>query len=106
MTDMSGLWERLSEELVTSDPAISRSAMMGLPCLRTDGAFFASLDKRHGDLLVKLPAADVAARVGRGEGRAFAPAGRIFREWLALEPGSEAAWRTAVADALEFAGTK
>ena len=106
MTEVQGLWERLSEELVASDQAISRSTMMGLPCLRLHGAFFASLDKRSGDLLVKLPAEEVSARVGRGEGRSFAPAGRAFREWLAIDPGSEVVWRTALADALEYAGTK
>jgi len=36
--------------------------MMGLPCLRLDGAFFASCDRRTGDLLVKLPEAHVGGR--------------------------------------------
>ena len=106
MSDTADLWGRLSEELLASDPVIARSTMMGLPCLRLDGAFFASLDKRSGDLLVKLPADEVSARVERGEGRAFAPAGRVFREWLAIDPGSEQEWRDAMAVALEFAATK
>lgn len=106
MNEMASLWERLSEELEASDPAISRSTMMGLPCLRLDGGFFASFDKRRGDLLVKLPAVDVKARIERGDGRPFAPAGRVFREWLAIESGSEAMWRTAISDALEFAATR
>ncbi len=33
---------------------VSRSSMMGWPCVRVDGAFFASLDRRLGDLIVKL----------------------------------------------------
>jgi hypothetical protein len=89
-----------------SDPAISRSTMMGLPCLRLDGAFFTSLDKRSGDLIVKLAAADVAERIERGDGRPFAPAGKVFREWLALVHGPEDVWRAALADALAFAGKK
>jgi hypothetical protein len=106
MSSAADLWEPLSEALVASDPAITRSTMMGLPCLRLGGAFFASLDKRSGDLLVKLPADDVSARVGRGEGQAFAPSGRVFREWLAIAPGSEDEWRAAMAAALEFAATR
>ena len=106
MTEGGALWAQLSEELVASDPAISRSTMMGLPCLRLDGAFFASLDKRSGDLVVKLAADDVAARIERGEGRPFAPAGKVFREWLAVDASTEAAWHAAVDDALEFARTK
>jgi hypothetical protein len=77
--------------------------MMGLPCLRLDGDFFAALDKRSGALLVKLPANEVEARIGNGDGHAFAPAGRAFREWLAISPGSADAWRAAMAEALEFA---
>ena len=106
MNEIAGAWERLSGEFLTSDPAVSVSTMMGLPCLRLDGAFFASLDTRTGNLLVKLPATDVSERVERGEGSRFAPAGRVFREWIAIEPGSEAAWRAAMADALAFAATK
>ena len=39
-------------------PEVTRSTMMGLPCLRWNGAFFASCDRRTGDLLVS-PAATV-----------------------------------------------
>ncbi len=35
-------------------PAVTRSTMMGLPRLRVNGQFFASFDRRTGDLLVKL----------------------------------------------------
>ena len=106
MIDGGALWDQLSEELLASDPAISRSTMMGLPCLRLDGAFFASLDKRNGDLIVKLAADDVSSRIERGDGRSFAPAGKVFREWLAIDPGTDDAWRSALADALDFARTK
>ena len=34
MTDGQARWDQLSEELVAAEPAISRSTMMGLPCLR------------------------------------------------------------------------
>lgn len=80
--------------------------MMGLPCLRLDGAFFASLDKHSGELIVKLPADEVAARVADGSGRAFAPAGKVFREWLVVVASGEDDWRAGLRDALEFAGKK
>jgi hypothetical protein len=95
-------WERIGTELMATDPSIDWSTMMGLPCLRVDGAFFASLDKRSGDLVVKLPADEVGARIERGAGKPFAPAGKVFREWLAIEAGDVAAWRAAMADALSF----
>lgn len=31
-----------------ADPAVQRSTMMGLPCIRFTGRFFASLDRRTG----------------------------------------------------------
>jgi hypothetical protein len=105
MTGAEDRWERLAGELEAADPAISRSTMMGLPCLRLDGAFFASLDKRTGGLIVKLDAADVSARIERGEGQPFAPAGKAFREWFATASTSEAEWRSLLADALSFART-
>jgi len=106
MTHARALWEQLADELEAADPGVSRSTMMGLPCLRLDGAFFASLDKRNDELIVKLAADDVAARVADGRGHAFAPAGKVFKEWLAVAAADEAAWRSLLADALAFARTK
>ena len=99
-------WDRLAGELEASDASISRSTMMGLPCLRRDGAFFASFDKRDGSLVVKLAADDVAARVADGRGRSFAPAGRVFREWIAIDAVDEDTWRAALDDALAFARSR
>jgi hypothetical protein len=106
MTEAQANWEQLADELEATDDAISRSTMMGLPCLRLDGAFFASLDKRSGELIVKLAADEVAIRVADGRGRSFAPAGRVFREWVVVERREAAAWRAALDDALAFARTK
>ena len=106
MNDGRTHWDQLAEELQAADPAISRSTMMGLPCLRLDGAFFASLDKRSGELIVKLSAEDVTIRIEDGRGRSFAPAGKVFREWMVV-PGHEIdTWRSALDDALTFARAK
>ncbi|MDX3191803.1 hypothetical protein PV458_25620 [Streptomyces sp. MN03-5084-2B] len=35
-------------------PDVAIGTMMGFPCLRRSGAFFASCDHRTGDLVVKL----------------------------------------------------
>ena len=45
---------------------VTRSTMMGLPCLRWNGAFFASSDRRTGDLLVKLAESRVDQLVAAG----------------------------------------
>ncbi len=76
--------------------------MMGLPCLRLHGAFFASCDRRTGDLLVKLPATRVEELVAAGRAHAFAPAGRRFREWAAIPDERSRSWRRLLDDALTF----
>ena len=70
-------WD-LAEPLLAR-PGVERSTMMGLPCLRIHGSFFASCDRRTGDLLVKLPEQRVDELVADGRAHAFAPAGRRFR---------------------------
>jgi hypothetical protein len=95
-------WD-LAEPLLAR-PGVERSTMMGLPCLRVHGAFFASCDRRSGDLLVKLPAARVDQLVGSGRAHAFAPAGRRFREWAAVPPERSRSWRQLLDEALAFRG--
>ena len=80
-------------------PNVTRSTMMGLPCLRVDGAFFASWDRTTGALLVKLPEARVDALVADGRAQPFAPAGRRFREWAAIPAVWTRAWRALLDEA-------
>jgi hypothetical protein len=101
---MSG--EELFWELVEplyADPAVRRSTMMGLPCVRLHGRFFASLDRGSGALLVKLPAERVTQLVLAGHGHPFAPAGRVFREWVAVARPDRRRWRSLLAEARDHA---
>ncbi|HEX6658865.1 MAG TPA: hypothetical protein VF065_12320 [Ilumatobacter sp.] len=73
-------------------PGVTRSTMMGLPCLRVNEAFFASWDRATGALLVKLPEAEVDRLVADGKADPFAPAGRRFREWASIPVARSRAW--------------
>jgi hypothetical protein len=84
-------------------PDVSRSTMMGLPCLRRSGAFFASYDRRRGNLVVKLPESRVAELIERAQAEPFAPAGRRFRQWAAIPPTLDRTWASLVAEAHDFA---
>ena len=84
-------------------PEVTRSTMMGLPCLRWNGAFFASCDRRTGDLLVKLAESRVDALVAADRAHSFAPAGRRFREWAAVPDSRSRTWKRLLDEALEFA---
>jgi uncharacterized protein (TIGR02453 family) len=86
-----------------ADPAVQRSTMMGLPCVRLDGRFFASLDRRTGALLVKLPPDRVRQVIADGHGEPFAPAGRVFREWVAVPRPDRRRWRSLLVEAQSHA---
>ena len=78
--------------------------MMGLPCLRRDGAFFAACDRNTGDLLVKLPEDRVTNLVTAGDAVPFAPAGRRFRQWAAVPANLEGTWPALLEQAHTYAG--
>lgn len=77
--------------------------MMGFPCLRVDGTFFASLDHRSGDLIVKLPASRVDELIQAGVGAAFAPNGRRFKEWTVIKDRKGELWTELAEEARRFA---
>ena len=81
------------------------STMMGFPCLRRDGAFFASLEPKTESLILKLPAQRVIQLIELGAGYAFAPNGRTFREWIALDAAAPSSWRLLTEEAWQFAAT-
>jgi hypothetical protein len=91
MTAEELFWDLV--EPMYADPAVQRSTMMSLPCLRRDGRFLASLDRRTGALLIKLPAERVRQLIDAGHGQEFAPAGRAFREWVAITAPDRQRWQ-------------
>ncbi|MQA87513.1 MAG: hypothetical protein GEV03_23540 [Streptosporangiales bacterium] len=103
MTGENLFWE-LAEPMY-GDPAVRRSTMMGLPCLRYEGRFFASLDRRTQALLVKLPGPRVAQIIQDGEGEHFAPAGRVFREWVVIPHPDHRRWSALLHEAKSFAAS-
>jgi len=104
MTSVDGearFW-KLAEALLER-PGVTRGTMMGYPCLRLSGDFFASWDPHLSRLVAKLDAAAVAARIDAGRGEPFAPSGRPFREWIALPVARRREWPRVLDDAFECA---
>jgi hypothetical protein len=85
---------------------ISRGSLMGFPCLRYQGEFFATADHRSGDLIVRLPATRVKELIAEGKGQAFAPAGKIFREWIQVSERNARYWKDLMQEAKDFARQK
>ena len=93
-------WEVGTAALTHGD--VATGTMMGFPCLRVSGAFFASCDHRTGDLIVKLPRWRVEQLIERGAGQPFAPAGRTFREWVLIDDRDQARWAELIDEARLF----
>lgn len=92
---------KLAEPLLASEE-VTKGTMMGFPCLRVNGAFFASADHRTGDLIVKLPASHVQELIDVGIGQPFAPAGRRFREWVLISDRNAERWQQLMLQAQSF----
>ena len=100
--DARAFYDALTDDLLY-DPAIGRATMMGYPCVRLAGKFVASYDDKAGCLVVKLPRDRVAELVENGNGEPFAPAGKVFREWVSIPALHRTLWLTLLAEAVDFA---
>jgi hypothetical protein len=97
-------WQ-LAQPMLMSGEA-DKSTMMGFPCLRSDGKFFASLHRETNDLIVKLPAERVASLIDAGQAQPFAPNGRRFREWALIAAFDEKQWAAYIQEARAFVETQ
>jgi hypothetical protein len=95
-------WELARQML--AEPGVTQGTMMGYPCLRSNGAFFACVERATGHLIVKLPASRVSELAAAGQALPFAPNGRTFREWAAFPVADPAEWRSLLAEARGFVG--
>lgn len=97
-------WELATPVLARA--GVTRSTMMGFPCLRLHGDFFATIDRRTGNLVVKLDEQRVNELLARGQADAFAPNGRRFREWAAIPHERRRSWARLLEDALDAAAAR
>lgn len=97
-------WE-LAEPLL-GQPGVTRSTMMGFPCLRLHGDFFATCDRRNGALVVKLDEDQVNRLLEAGRAEPFAPSGRRFREWASIPFERRRTWARHLGAALDAAAAR
>lgn len=96
-------WEIVAD-LRREDSRVVEGTIMGGRCVRVGGEFLALVDHKGSGLVVKLPATRVAALIASGEGRSFAPAGRVFREWVSIPEPDHTRWRALLAEGVAFVG--
>jgi hypothetical protein len=81
-------------------PGVAVGRSMNNETLTVGGKIFAFLKDEA--LVVKLPAATVAALVGDGHGVAFRTGGRTMREWAMVEDSTR--WAALMEQAFDFVG--
>jgi len=102
MTGEERFWQ-LGSQLQKEDERVELGTIMSSRCLRVGKEFLALYDKKQGGAVVKLPKDRVAALIAAGYGAPFAPAGRVFKEWV-LVPDARR-WPGLMRDGIEFVGS-
>ncbi len=101
MTAEELFWE-LALELSTEDPRVVEGTIMNGRCLRVGKEFLALVDYQGSGLVVKLPKARVAELIHSGVGKPFAPAGRVFKEWLSVPKPDRRRWLGLLREGIAF----
>jgi hypothetical protein len=101
MTPEALFWN-LADELRKRDRRVVPGTIMGGRCLRVGQEFLALVDYKGSGLVVKLPRARVAALIEEGAGRPFAPAGKVFAEWLSVPKPDRRLWRALLSEGVAF----
>jgi hypothetical protein len=100
-TDESVFWE-LIDELQLDDPRVEEGTIMGGRCARVSGEFLGLVDFKGSGLVVKLPRHRVDELIEQGVGQPFAPAGKVFREWVAVPKRDRRRWRSLLREGVAF----
>lgn len=93
-------WDLAGEYI--ADGRAEEGELMRSRCVRVAGEFMAMAEYRSGDLVVKLPRNRVDELIAGGTGLAFAPAKKVFREWVQVPGRDEPTWRLLLGEAHEF----
>jgi hypothetical protein len=105
MTGEERFWQ-LAEEVQRTDRRVVVGRIMSSRCLRVGKEFLALYDPKRGGLVVKASRKRVEALLETGQGEAFAPAGRVFKEWILIPDASRRQWPKLLREGIEFVGPR
>lgn len=94
-------WE-LAALLEAEDPRVVEGTIMSGRCLRVGKEFLALVDYKGSGMVVKLPRDRVAELIDEGVGKPFGPAGKIFKEWVAIPEPNPKVWRALLREGVAF----
>jgi hypothetical protein len=101
VTDEGLFWE-LIEEFQLEDSRVEEGTIMGGRCARVSGEFLGLVDHKSSGMVVKLPKDRVAELIAAGDGQSFAPAGKVFKEWLSVPKRDRRRWRSLLRESIAF----
>lgn len=91
MTNDELFWD-VAAELMREDTRVEEGTIMKGRCLRARGEFVALPDFKGSGLVVKLDRKRVEELLEAGVGESFAPAGRVFKEWVSIPLQDRELW--------------
>ncbi|HEY2406152.1 MAG TPA: hypothetical protein VGI10_09125 [Polyangiaceae bacterium] len=101
MTAEELFWQ-LAAEFQSDDSRVVEGRIMSGRCLRVGKEFLALVDYKGSGLVVKLPEERVNELIRAGDGRPFAPAGKVFKEWVAVPKPDRRRWRALLQEGIAF----
>lgn len=90
--DHQALFWQLADELQREDPRVREGTIMNGRCLRVEDEFLALVDHKGSGLVVKLSKERVAELIKAGVGQPFAPARKVFKEWVSIPVFDRQGW--------------
>jgi hypothetical protein len=104
MTGEERFWQ-IASELQEEDDRIEVGRIMSSKCLRVGKEFLALYDDKRDGVVIKLPKERVQELIAAGTGESFAPAGRVFKEWVLVDEAGRRRWRSLLLAGVEFVGS-
>jgi hypothetical protein len=81
---------------------LDEGTIMGGPCVRAGGEFVGMPNHKGPGIVVKLSRDRVAGLIDDGTGQSFAPAGKVFKEWVLVEDHDESLWEALLRESVGF----
>jgi hypothetical protein len=94
-------WD-LIDEIREADPRVEEGTIMGGRCARVSGEFLGLVDYKGSGMVIKLPRHRVDELIEQGIGRPFAPATKVFREWVAVVEPDRGLWFELLRESIAF----
>ena len=102
-SDGDAFWD--AAEPLIADGTLEEGTIMGGRCVRNAAGEFVGMPHHKGPgLVVKLPRDRVDELISTGVGQSFAPAGKVFKEWVLLEDFDADEWDALLRESVAFVG--